>query len=268
VSSTASSPSARSLPDGSAATPGPTSRPSPRTRSWRNGWTQSVSSARTRRRSASRSVAPTGTTPWRPGGCSGRECRSCRWAFGGKWRYPVPHRRRRRPLGRPRRGLGGGACLPGRGVAAPGVRAAAAHAHTGRPRLRRCLGARYGVEVWALYKESGTKCGSSRCHVLSFRRRHEGWVPAAEVSGKVVIQHPGADLEQEVGPSLRPEQLLLDQATNPDTAGIAGVSSMVVVARPAPPAYRRSFPPRRSSSTPDSTIPDWGVTVQIVGAIA
>ena len=29
-------------------------------------------------------------------------------------------------------------------------------------------------------------------------------------------------------PSLRPEQLLLDQATNPDTAGIAGVSSMVV----------------------------------------
>jgi hypothetical protein len=40
-----------------------------------------------------------------------------------------------------------------------------------------------------LRNESGTKCGSSRCHVLSFRRRHEGWVPAAEVSGKVVIQH-------------------------------------------------------------------------------
>src|SRR5437867_533083 len=57
-------------------------------------------------------------------------------------------------------------------------------------------------------RESGTKCGSSRCHVLSFRRRHEGWVPAAEVSGKVLVEHARSDLEHEMGPSLRPAHLL------------------------------------------------------------
>ncbi len=58
-------------------------------------------------------------------------------------------------------------------------------------------------------RESGTNCGSSRCHVLLFRRRHEGWVPAAEVSGKVLVEHARSDLEQEMGPSLRPAHLLL-----------------------------------------------------------
>jgi len=47
-------------------------------------------------------------------------------------------------------------------------------------------------------QESGTKCGRSSRQIPRFRRRHEGWVPAAEVSGQVVVERPGTDLEQEV----------------------------------------------------------------------
>src|SRR6266849_5026542 len=50
--------------------------------------------------------------------------------------------------------------------------------------------------------ESGTKCWRSRRHVLPFRRRHEGWVPAAEVSAQVVVEHARSDLEP------RPDQVV------------------------------------------------------------
>jgi hypothetical protein len=46
--------------------------------------------------------------------------------------------------------------------------------------------------------ESGTNRGSSRRQGLLVDRRHESRVPAMERVGEVVVEHLGADLEQEV----------------------------------------------------------------------
>jgi hypothetical protein len=46
--------------------------------------------------------------------------------------------------------------------------------------------------------ESGTSRGSSRRQGLLVHRRHESRVPAMERVGEVLVEHLGADLEQEV----------------------------------------------------------------------
>ncbi len=46
--------------------------------------------------------------------------------------------------------------------------------------------------------ESGTNRGSSAVRGCSSNRRHESRAPAMEGVGEVVVEHLGADLEQEV----------------------------------------------------------------------
>src|SRR5216683_3613676 len=67
----------------------------------------------------------------------------------------------------------------------------------------------FGVWIGEWEKAREVRSG---CHLSSLDRRarsDEGWVPAMEGVGEVVVQDAGADLEQQVSPSGCPAHLLL-----------------------------------------------------------